>query len=145
MLNYTLVAYKENSDDYCRGCVMARYDSDFEYLTTQSEEELISWWASYKTMNAFMEYNESGYGFFFFINGIHSDDYSGEGDDWEEKYNHIKSIKKRVDALADEKIKTKKAEEAEKERQKEVAQQQYCDQQERQQYEKLKKKFGDKS
>lgn len=38
---YTLVAYKESSDDYCRGCVLESYSDDFDIIKGLSEEEVV--------------------------------------------------------------------------------------------------------
>jgi len=38
---YLVVAYKPNSDDYCRGCHMASYDSEHHARRFEKEDELI--------------------------------------------------------------------------------------------------------
>lgn len=42
----TVMAYKSDSDDYCRGCHMASYSSDFKWLSNASKEETIEFIAS---------------------------------------------------------------------------------------------------
>lgn len=54
-----LIAYKEESDDYCRGCHMASYASDFEKVVCHTEEELLT---NYVKFSAFdQRINETGY------------------------------------------------------------------------------------
>jgi regulator of protease activity HflC (stomatin/prohibitin superfamily) len=44
-MNYTLVAYKENSVDSCRNCVMERYDSDLQIRYADTQEAIAKQWA----------------------------------------------------------------------------------------------------
>ena len=41
-MNYTLIAYRPDSEDYVRGCLMERYYGDCEIVYPDSEEELVS-------------------------------------------------------------------------------------------------------
>ncbi|KKN98522.1 hypothetical protein LCGC14_0146330 [marine sediment metagenome] len=38
---YTLIAYKADSEDVCRGCSMDRFSSDFEIYTNISKDRLV--------------------------------------------------------------------------------------------------------
>lgn len=58
---YTFIAYKRNSDDYCRGCHMASYGSDFICLHNLTQAELTKEWAHVIEKNAAMAANEMGY------------------------------------------------------------------------------------
>ncbi len=59
MNKYTLTLHKPDSDDYCRGCHMASYPGNFEFIYDISEEKLISTVADYMTVK--LEYHEVGY------------------------------------------------------------------------------------
>lgn len=67
---YTLVAYKSNSSDYCRGCLMASYGSDFELWTGTELETLADRWASLLDRNRKMERGEDGFEVTLLINGV---------------------------------------------------------------------------
>lgn len=41
-MKYTLIRYKENGEDTCRGCVMDRWHSEFELLEFSNRKELIA-------------------------------------------------------------------------------------------------------
>jgi hypothetical protein len=41
-----ILSYRANGDVYCRGCLMASSNSDFEILNTESEDEAINFLAS---------------------------------------------------------------------------------------------------
>jgi hypothetical protein len=43
---YLVICYKPSSDDYCRGCHMASYDSDLQICKFEKEEEVVEWIAS---------------------------------------------------------------------------------------------------
>lgn len=47
MTTYTLVAYRENGNDYCRGCHMGSSDSDFGMEFTESLNHLQTMYAEY--------------------------------------------------------------------------------------------------
>lgn len=72
---YTLVAYKPDSADYCRGCHMASYRSGFKFYSGLNKEDLIKIIAEIEDENARMSTNERGYGYIIQYGGIslHSD------------------------------------------------------------------------
>ena len=59
--DFSLTAYKPNSSDYCRGCEMASYDSDFIFVDGLDEKELIEKLADVLHQNMNMRCNEWGY------------------------------------------------------------------------------------
>lgn len=67
---YLFIAQKPDSTDYCRGCRMASYSSDFFIENLMNREELIKKWAEYIQKNMNLDYNEAGYGFYVFKNGF---------------------------------------------------------------------------
>jgi hypothetical protein len=67
---YTLIAYKENSVDTCRGCVMDAYGSAFEAWSGTEAERLAEHWAMLRERNRTMGRGESGYAFLLFIDGV---------------------------------------------------------------------------
>jgi|SaaInlStandDraft_4_1057021.scaffolds.fasta_scaffold49648_2 hypothetical protein len=58
-MNTTLIAYKPNSTDHCKGCLMESYDSDFEIHHPETLEEAADIQARLETME--LGYNEEGY------------------------------------------------------------------------------------
>lgn len=68
-MTYTVFAYKPDSDDYCRGCHVASYSSDFEYKITDDREEVIKFLVEKYRANKHMDYNETEYGITLLFNG----------------------------------------------------------------------------
>lgn len=61
-MKYNFIAYKKQSCDYARGCLVASYRSDFVNEWNLDKEILIGWWAKYLTFNATqLDHNEKGY------------------------------------------------------------------------------------
>ena len=48
---YTLIAYRKNGVQTCRGCVVDRWDSDFKYETNLTREEVIQKLAECRVTN----------------------------------------------------------------------------------------------
>lgn len=67
---YLFVAYKEDSDDYCRGCHMASYSSDFRMENHQTRDEIIQLVANYLFRNTQTKINERGYEIHVFRDGF---------------------------------------------------------------------------
>lgn len=42
---YTIIAYKENNDDTCRGCVRARYGSDLQFKSFEEAQKAADYYA----------------------------------------------------------------------------------------------------
>jgi hypothetical protein len=70
MKPYLFIARKDDSADYCRGCLMASYSSDFEIQNYLSREELVEKWVDYLYKNMNLDINESGYNFYIYENGV---------------------------------------------------------------------------
>ena len=60
-MNFTLISHKPDSDDYCKGCLMATYTGNLEVFGCIAKEKLISSIIEYKTRE--LQYNETGYTF----------------------------------------------------------------------------------
>ncbi len=137
---YTFVAYKPNSSDYCMGCYMESYSSEFAFETGLSEDELVVAWA-----NCLMFVggtNEDGW------ESIHIIDGAGDIVDFGPEYDRLK---RRVEQeIARQKAELVKfaADQAEKQRQDaaETAERHAAaaTKHERAEYERLCKKFGGK-
>lgn len=56
---YLLIAYKPNSDDYCRGCHMSSYDSHFVNVESEDIDDIITTLARLKSEE--FRCNEKGY------------------------------------------------------------------------------------
>ena len=81
---YSLIAYKHNNVDTCRGCVMDRFDSDFELRTTVNETELIEAWATLLKRNRDRERGDASYELTLLVDGADADLESElTGDDWD--------------------------------------------------------------
>lgn len=65
----TLLAYKSDSVDICRGCVMARYSPDFKYIGSANKELITSFLADILFANKHLDHGESGYEITFLFNG----------------------------------------------------------------------------
>lgn len=62
-----IIAYKPDSEDYCRGCHMASYGSDFIIETFTNAEEMIT--LVKEILNRKMRVNEVGYTITVIVNG----------------------------------------------------------------------------
>lgn len=67
---YLLVAYKPDSADYCKGCLMASYSSDFVRYNNLSREDLVKRWGELLAKNMNLEFGEAGYIFHIFEDGV---------------------------------------------------------------------------
>jgi|SRR5208282_6860956 len=72
----TILAYKSESEDYCRGCVMARYTADFQWRASMDRTEVAEFLAGLMFANKHLDHGESGYEFTWLFNGE-------ENSDWE--------------------------------------------------------------
>lgn len=82
---FTLIAYKPDSDDYCRGCHMASYSSDCIVRMNLTPVELVQEWAKLQTLETGT--GEAGYdilvlanvqGYMMQVAATGSIDYNGE-------------------------------------------------------------------
>jgi|SRR6201998_47647 len=85
-MNYLIVAYKSDSSDYCRGCHMASYSSDFEFLNTNDRSKALRFLVD--KLNVKLDYNESGFKFTLFIDGKTTDVNDNSGSTDEDLYNY---------------------------------------------------------
>jgi hypothetical protein len=70
----TILAYKSDSDDYCRGCVMARYSSDFQWKSSMDRGEIEEFLAGLMFANKHLDHGEAGYEITFLFNGEECND-----------------------------------------------------------------------
>lgn len=77
-MRYIITAYKSDSFSTCRGCLMATYSSDFEFIDTDDREEAINFLALIKYRNTTLEIDETGYEFTFFYPNPDEDDFQAE-------------------------------------------------------------------
>lgn len=75
---YTLIAIKEESADYCRGCLMESYSGDHQIFYGPDREKLTDRWAALMDKNNHLERAESGYEFSLFIDGVPGNYIEGE-------------------------------------------------------------------
>lgn len=154
---YLFIAQKPDSTDYCRGCRMASYSSDFFIENMLNREQLVKRWAEYIQKNMNLDCNETGYDFYVFKNGVklfeeqytrwdgaerYEDQWCDEAE-LEEKDDmaEISEIFSEATALAN-KLQGDKITKQEKEKAEEIKKEAEKAKQERQAlYEKLKKEF----
>lgn len=67
---FLLIAYKPDSEDYCRGCRMASYSADFETHNMLTADKLTELLAGYLFKNLNLDCNETGYHFYIYKDGI---------------------------------------------------------------------------
>ncbi len=67
---YTLIGYKDDSSDYCRGCHMASYSSEFAFYNNLNPEGLVAQLALLMLGNLRLRINEAGMKFIVLKNGI---------------------------------------------------------------------------
>lgn len=67
MKTYTVIAYKDESTDYCRGCVMNRYGPDLKIFISNNIEEIVEKVADYTAKE--LGINEDDYYYTILING----------------------------------------------------------------------------
>ena len=60
-MKYIFIARKPESSDYCRGCLMERYLSDFIFKENLEEADLVQEWAQVLHRNKNLRINEVGY------------------------------------------------------------------------------------
>ncbi len=115
MSSYLLIAYKPSSDDYCRGCHMGSYDSDFEKTVCDSLSDLIAEYVRFSTWH--LSVNEEEYEISILdtnFEEVYLDDL-GILDQVNEFTQKI--LEKRIDEAAEKKAaKRKKAEESQRKR-----------------------------
>jgi hypothetical protein len=88
MNRFTFVAYKEDSADYCRNCLMASYESHHVVSTMITEQELIKEWAKCLLMDSNARINERTHDYWIFKNGIKVWEGSSPSWDGEEQYEY---------------------------------------------------------
>lgn len=112
---FILIAYKPTSRDYCRGCLMATYNSDHEIKHMLDAEELTELWAEYLFKNEDLGCNEKGYDFWVFkdnkkvFSGGGANYYENDnlcaklyGQDTDEYWEHYEESQKQEEADIDE-------------------------------------------
>lgn len=151
---FLFIAQKPDSVDYCRGCRVASYSSDFYIESMMIRESLIVRWAEYIEKNMNLDCNEAPYEFYIFKNGfqVFYRDYSQS--DAHYALDHDEADKREKEDLAEiaeicaeatlraSKKKDEKVAKEQSAKEAEVAREEFKAKQERQElYEKLKKEF----
>lgn len=68
---YLFIAHKPESADYCRGCLMHRYDGGFEHEPDLSRDLLVRHWTELALENKKLRRSEKGWCFFVHRGGYH--------------------------------------------------------------------------
>lgn len=74
MAYYTLIAYKPDASDYCRGCHMASYSSNFEMAHGARLADLSAFWKRIQHTDLKSERGDSAHELTLLINGIPRDE-----------------------------------------------------------------------
>lgn len=99
---FTLIVYKPDSADYCRGCHMASYSADHQVHNFLNAEQLAQEWSEYLYKNLELRINEAGYDFWIFKNGTmvfkesypYWDGAERYGYNTDEYYEHLEELEK---------------------------------------------------
>jgi hypothetical protein len=68
-MNYTIIGYKPDSAETCRGCVMERYDSDHVLFLSTDELDFVEKWAELLFKNLIRQRGECAYEITALVNG----------------------------------------------------------------------------
>ena len=157
-MGYLFIAHKPDSEDYCRGCLMASYRGGFEIENHLDWEGLKEIYAKYVLKNQNLQCNEAGWTMYVFKDGIKI---IGEGqawcdfyvdydkEDWDEQEVKEKALNEEGSRLLAEVVEP--LERLQWEKEEAIRQQRVADQRRREaaelarkkeQYEQLKKEFG---
>lgn len=129
-MDYMFVTYKPTSDDFCMGCHMATYSSDYEISYELTEDALIERWGHFLFLNMNLDCNEVGYDFWVFRNGLPVPD-------------DVPALYKKALVIANEKQADKTRREAEATATAKARKAEYDKGQRQETYEKLKKEFSE--
>jgi hypothetical protein len=100
-MNYTIIAYKPSNTDYCRGCFMASYSSEFDMLCTDDRGEAVQFIVDKHKANEKHESREADYDITLLIDGkepagVWVEQDGKEGGYWDE------SVQEHAQAILDE-------------------------------------------
>ena len=129
-MNFLVVSYKPNSDDYCRGCHMASYSSAFEQNIYKTEDEVVEHIAKLDAEE--LDCGEEGYEHTIYV-------WDAENKEITELYET--DIYSRADAEAKARIENREAAKKAEKIAKQAAAQAKKEQEERDELERLKAKY----
>lgn len=111
-MKYAIAAYKSDSADYCRGCLMASYSSAFRSIHTDDQNQALEFLTEILYQNLIREHGEDEYEFTFF-----SPDLDEWGDPQDNPYQEeLKVAEQLAKAKLEKEKKAKEEAEAEKAR-----------------------------
>jgi hypothetical protein len=131
----TILAYKPDSIDTCRGCVTARYSADFAWKSSMDRSAMAEFLGGLLWYNMHLDRGEDGYEFTFLFNG------EEENGNWDLTCVR-ECLEKKAKELADVKETEYKQKEEAKQLQAKAKEKQNQEEQERQQLMALQKKWG---
>lgn len=73
-MNYTLICYRPNADDYCMGCHMGSSDSTHEIYYSKDREFIAAMWATCLVEDQFKDQDEAEWEITLLIDGIEPTD-----------------------------------------------------------------------
>ncbi len=161
---YLFIALKPDSTDYCRGCRMASYSSDFHQQNHLKADELVELWSTYLHKNLNLDCNEAGYDFYIYKDGVqvwnetysrwdggerfgyNADEYYVRYDELEKQEQEdlaaINEIHGRAKEKAEQKQQAQKQAEAKKKADEQRAADEKAKEERRKQFEKLQQEFS---
>ncbi len=152
-MNYTIIAYKPSNSDYCRGCLMASYSSEFDMLCTDERDEAVQFIVAKHKANKGHEYREADYDITLLIDGkeprgVWVEGAEGEDGYWDESVEeHAQAILDEAKTIADRtEAEAKAAKEAAEARQKAAAAAAVAkakEESDRKEFERLKAKYAE--
>ena len=97
MTFYTLIAYRPNGLDTCRGCEMGRSDSAFFSMATEDRNKLIEKWGALEYQNKYSDRATCHWDILLYINGYlyhgyHDEDDAGYPDNYDDLNEDYQSI-----------------------------------------------------
>lgn len=139
---YTLIAYKPNSDSYCRGCLMASYSSNFSLAYNLNRDSLIESLTLLLVYNKNLEVNEDRYNFIILDdNRKLYDTIQNCTDASDEDRDVIKEVLNQADRIASSMVLAEKIEKAQREEREKQRAAKQAEESRRILYEQLKAEF----
>lgn len=150
-MNYTLIAYRPDGADYCRGCLMGQSSSSFNLTVTSDREEVVEAWAQCLVEDEEHELSYCDWEVELLFGGRKPGEYDDdlEGEAWvaehsraEAEWKEHDAIKSEASARAAKVVKANKEKKEAEAARLRVLEQKRRTEVERAEYERLRQRFG---
>jgi len=91
---YTLVSYRSDGADYCRGCLMASSSSDFKLEVFTTADEAAALWAKKMKLDRDRERHYADWDVTLLIDGRRQNDWADDQDDDDPQFEQIETLAK---------------------------------------------------